>query len=66
MPAKTYAIHAQEELIRRVDQHAVRMKRSRNFLINQGIEMLLDELDGDYRQSQDAKYKNKKKAAARP
>lgn len=64
MAAKTFAIHSQEDLIRRVDKHAERMRRSRNFLINQGIELLLieldGELDGEHRKSQNAKYKNKK------
>lgn len=66
MTSKTYAIHAKETLIKRVDQHAERLQRSRNFLFNQAIEMLLDVYDADCIKTQDNKYRNKEGTNDRP
>lgn len=65
MAGKTYAIHTTEEIIRRVDQHAERIRRSRNSLIVEGIEILLEIMDKDYIDSQDGKHRNKKKEATK-
>lgn len=45
MANKTFAIHTSEEIIERVDRHAERMRRSRNSLFNEAIEILLEILD---------------------
>lgn len=57
MAGKSYSIHAEESIIRRIDEHAERMRRSRNFLIQEALDMLLEVYDRDYIESQDAKYR---------
>jgi len=42
MPNRTTALHTSEENIRRLDAHAETLRRSRNSLINEGIEMVLN------------------------
>lgn len=46
MANRTFAVHCPEELIRRVDQYAEEYRRSRNSLLNEAIEMLLEHYDG--------------------
>lgn len=66
MPNKTYAVHTTEEIMRRVDEHAVRIRRSRNSLLNEAIEMLVDALDGDLIEQTNRKNgTSKRKAGAR-
>jgi predicted DNA-binding protein len=63
MAAKTYAVHTQEENIRRMDQHATRLRRSRNSLMNEAIEMWLEYYDADL--LEEIKRNNRKKAGQR-
>jgi predicted DNA-binding protein len=62
MANKTYAVHTSEELIRRVDQHAVRLRRSRNSFLNEAIEIGLELYDRDLLEEIERKNKAKKKA----
>lgn len=57
MANRTYAVHTSEENIKRVDQHAKRIRRSRNSLLNEAIEMLLETLDSDHIQQIDKRAK---------
>ena len=60
------AVHTDEENIRRLDKHAERLRRSRNSLINEGIEMLLESITTPINLKQiDNRNKSKKKAGAR-
>lgn len=47
MANRTFAVHTNEELIRRVDQYAEEYRRSRNSLLNEAIEILLDHYDAE-------------------
>lgn len=47
MANKTYAVHTSESNIERLDEHANRIRRSRNSLMNEAIEAILEELDAD-------------------
>lgn len=62
MANRTYAVHTSEELIRRVDQHAERLRRSRNSFLNEAIEMWLDYYDKDLLEEIERKNKAAKKA----
>jgi hypothetical protein len=42
MPNKSIAVHTSEENIKELDHWAEQLERSRNFIINQGIQMVLD------------------------
>jgi predicted transcriptional regulator len=42
MPNKSIAVHTSDENISALDHWAEQLERSRNFLINQGIQMVLD------------------------
>jgi predicted transcriptional regulator len=63
MDNKTYSVHINEAFIRRVDQHAEEMRRSRNSLICEAIEILLEQYDAAKLQT--VKANNKKKAGTR-
>jgi predicted transcriptional regulator len=66
MANRSYAIHTSEENIRRLDQHAERLDRSRNWLLNEALEMYLEHLDADYMEQQTRKYPpSRKKAGTR-
>jgi hypothetical protein len=45
MPNRTIAVHTTELNIKRLDEEAKKIRRSRNSLINEGIEMVLESLD---------------------
>jgi predicted transcriptional regulator len=45
MPNRSIAVHTAESNIERLDQHAEHLRRSRNSLINEAIEMLLEHYD---------------------
>ena len=47
MASRTYAVHTTDENISRIDEWAERLRRSRNSLINEAIEMLLEHYDSD-------------------
>jgi predicted transcriptional regulator len=47
MPNKTIAVHTSESNISRLDQWAEKLRRSRNSLMNEGIEMVLELYDAD-------------------
>lgn len=65
MANRTFTVFTSEELIARVDQHAEEIRRSRNSLLNEAIEMLLDVYDGERLRRIDEKNRNKRKAGAR-
>lgn len=65
MDNKTFSIHINEAYIRRVDQHAEEIRRSRNSLLCEAVEMLLDELDKARLKDIDARNAKKKKAGTR-
>ena len=46
--SRTYAVHTTEENIRRLDEWAKRIRRSRNSLMNEAIEMLLEHYDSNH------------------
>jgi hypothetical protein len=45
MPTKTIAVHTSESNISRLDQWAEKLRRSRNSIMNEGIEMVLEQYD---------------------
>lgn len=45
MANRTYAVHTNEDNIRRLDEHAKALRRSRNSLMNEAIEILLERFD---------------------
>jgi metal-responsive CopG/Arc/MetJ family transcriptional regulator len=45
MANKTYAVHTSESNIERIDQWAEKLRRSRNSIINEAIEMVLEHYD---------------------
>ena len=47
MPNRTIAVHTTESNIKRLDEEAEKIRRSRNSLINEAIEMLLERFDAD-------------------
>ena len=63
MAGKTYAVHTTEENIRRMDQHAERLRRSRNSLMNEAIEMWLEHYDAELLRN--INQNNKRKAGTR-
>lgn len=63
MENRTYSFHTSDENIRRIDQHAERIRRSRSSLINEAIEMFLEHLDAD--NIKQIETRNRKKAGAR-
>jgi predicted DNA-binding protein len=65
MANKTYAVHTSEELIGRVDEHAKRLRRSRNSFLNEAIEMWLEYHDQDLLAEIERKNKAAKKAGTR-
>jgi predicted transcriptional regulator len=65
MANNTYSIHTSEENIRSVDQHAERLRRSRNWIINEAIEMWLNHYDADLVKAINDKSRPKRKAGAR-
>lgn len=63
MANKTYAVHTTEDNIRRVDQHAERLRRSRNSVLNEAIEILLEIYDRDVLEEINRKNATAKKKA---
>lgn len=47
MPNRTIAVHTTEQNIKRLDEEAEKIRRSRNSLINEAIEMLLERFDAE-------------------
>jgi predicted transcriptional regulator len=47
MANKTIAVHTSESNITRLDQWAEKLRRSRNSIMNEGIEMVLEHYDAD-------------------
>jgi predicted transcriptional regulator len=63
---KTYAVHTAVANIKRVDEHAQRMRRSRNSLLNEAIEILLERYDAaTLHHHNGTKTKPQKKAGVR-
>jgi hypothetical protein len=68
MPNRTIAVHTTEDNIRRLDEEAKSIRRSRNSLINEGIEMVLESFDAARLRDAalHAKANGKKKTATKP
>ena len=62
---RTISVHTSVSNIKRIDQHAEAIRRSRNSLINEAIEMLLEEFDKENLRQIDQRYPKKKKAGTR-
>jgi predicted transcriptional regulator len=45
MANKTYAVHTDTQNIKRIDEWAKELRRSRNSIINEAIEMVLEHYD---------------------
>jgi predicted transcriptional regulator len=65
MANRSYAIHTSEEIIRRVDEHAERLRRSRNSFLNEAIEMWLEQADADLMKKINENNRLKRKAGVR-
>lgn len=61
---RTISVHTSTSNIKRIDQHAEAIRRSRNSLINEAIEMLLEAYDETEHRIA-AQRKEKKKAGTR-
>lgn len=62
MANRTTAVHTSETNIKRLDEHAEELRRSRNSLINEAIEMVLEHYDAAKLRTTPA---TRKKAGAR-
>ena len=68
MPNRTIAVHTTEENIRRLDEEAENIRRSRNSLINEAIEILLERFDAERLREAERyeKANGRKKPATKP